>query len=274
MIRFLQRNPNRKKSPSDRPASPNAIVQDFLKELIRGQDIDLMLPSQQGPYVDLHRTSLLDVDPRQRIVISQSLQGIAPAIGKQQIEATVLNHNHNTNTSARRGFYTTIAAFVEDYPQGGKTQEALVLAPPHEVHRVNWRSAYRVEFPTLLAPSVNLLNEHKQPLDITTTLIDLSATGALVSYRRPPTGSPVFHHDHPISLEIDFKKMLTHLSVPLSSLQSSHCSLPSLVVRTYEESQTRCYIAIQFLELSQQQEDLLHAVLLKIQQFLAARERE
>ena len=250
-------------------------AQVLLQQLKVGQCIDLIFSSQEDEFTDLRRTLLLDFTPQQQLVVSQPTRTIPKGIKDQRFEATILHRDAQTPGYTRLGFYTTITEFIERYRLAGSTQGALLLAPPQEVHRANLRSAFRVELPMALKPQINLLDEHRQPLGVKTLLMDLSTTGALITYQTPSSNAPVLSTGDVTYFESDFSSLIERLSIPASAAKtnSPYLQTPCRVIRiTNEPKSKRCYVALQFFKLTMQQEDLLFGVLIKMQQFIASRQ--
>jgi hypothetical protein len=258
-----------------RPPITSAVaeVETFLESLRPGEAIDLILTSDPSQARDVRRTSILEIDSRQGIVVGQPNHKITKTSAAQRIEATVLKHDRQTNKYTRLGFHTTISAFIDNFQLVDSTQEALLLARPREIHQANLRRSFRLPITPSLVPPITLLNEHKQKLGLEAELIDLASGGALVSYRQPAGTQPYLTGGDSIFLEVDFNELIERLAVRLYAFQAelARLQIRGRVVRAYHETETRRhYAAIAFLDLTRPQEDLLHAVILKLQRFMSS----
>jgi hypothetical protein len=263
-----------KRTSRPQPASAVAEVKTFLESLRPGEAIDLILNSDPSQASDVRRTSILEIDLRKGLVVSQPNRKIMKTSVAQRLEATILKHDRQTNKPIRLGFHTTISAFIDSFQLVDSTQEALLLALPREIHPANLRSSFRLPIPPSLVPPITLLNENKQKLDLEVELIDLASGGALVSYRQSAGTQPYLIGGESIFLEVDFNELIERLAVRLYAFQAelAHLQMRGRVIRAYEEVETRRhYAAVAFLDLTRPQEDLLHAVILKLQLFMSSR---
>ena len=178
---------------NSRPPTASAVaeVEMFLESLRPGEAVDLVLTSDTSQAPDVRRTSILEIDPRQGLVVSQPNRKITKTSAAQRIEATVLKHDRQTNKYTRLGFYTTISAFIDSFQLVDSTQEALLLALPREIHAANLRSSFRLPIAPSLVPPITLLNESKQQLDLEVELIDLASGGALSAIASRPGSSRI-----------------------------------------------------------------------------------
>ena len=244
-----------------------------MESLRPGESLDLVLDCLEERPEDIRRVSLLELLPKRGLVVSQPLREIRKSFLNQRIEASVLRRANRNASSVRVGFHTAVKEILAEYKLVRSTTSALILAIPKEVHRANLRFAYRLEIPSTLLPPVALLNELKRPISANLNLLDLSATGALVNYRRERGETVLFQDGNVMYFEVDLRGLLETLEVEIFSEQSAMAQmiLQCRVVRSHEETQSRLhYGALNFIGATEQQRDLLHAVIVKIQQHLAS----
>jgi hypothetical protein len=89
-----------------------------------------------------------------------------------------------------------------------------------------------------------------------------------------PGTLPLFGGGETVFFETDFTDLIERMAVRLYAFQAdlARFQVRARVVRTYEEPDTRRrYVALAFLELTGPQEDLLHALILKMQMFISSR---
>ncbi len=268
-----KRTPPENSTHNASPASPLEI-ETFVEQLHVGHYIDLIFRDAQGQHTDFRRTTLLERLASGSFVVSQSACPITTRLLHQPLEATASQTDPQTNMPMRLGFHTTISAFAEQQrlPDGSPT--ALILSPPQEIHRVNIRSAFRVAIPLDLSPPIQFFNPQRQPIDLTASLVDLSATGALINYHRPRDTPTPFPLEQLIHLNLDLHYMLGSLDIALTptQVQFAESNIPCRIVREYAGRRKRSwYIAVEFLQVLDPQADLIHTLLIKIQQQLAAR---
>jgi hypothetical protein len=265
--------PTNRNNRSD-TTSAVAEVEAFLGSLRPGEAIDLVFQHEAGQPLDVRRVSILEIDPHQGLVVNQPNRKITKTVAAQRLEATVLKHDRQTDKYTRLGFYTTIRSFIDSFQLVDSTQDALLLALPREIHPANLRAAFRQAIPPSLVLPVTVLNESKQTLDIAVEIVNLSTVGALISYRRPAGTQPYLTVEESIFLEVDFSELIERLAVRLYASQAelSRPQIRGRIVRTYEESEMRrSYAAVSFQDLTRPQEDLLHAVILKLQVSMSSR---
>jgi hypothetical protein len=252
----------------------SAEVRAFLESLKPGESLDLVLNPQGDHPFDVRRTSLLEIAPLRGLVVSQPNRKVAKTSEPRPIEATVLRHDRQSNQYTRLGFYTTIKDFLDSFHLVGGSEKALLLELPREIHQANLRSSFRLLVPPSLTPPVALLGEDRKKLDIGVELIDLATGGAALSYRYVPGTPPLFGGGETLFFEADFSNLIERLAVRLYAFQAEIATFQARcrVVRIYEEPDTRRrYVAVVFLDLSGPQEDLLHALILKMQLFISSR---
>jgi hypothetical protein len=264
----------RGRNSGSQAASLPSDVRPFLESLRPGQSVDLVLNPAGSRPLDVRRTLILEIDPQRGVVVSQPNRTVTRAIGAQRIDVTVLKRDLQSQAHTRIGFYATIHEFIDGYQLGSGSQEALVLALPREVHEANLRSSYRLVIPSSLTPPVCLLDEHEQKLDLSVEISNLSSGGALVSYRRSRRAGQPFRDSEALFLEVDLGELVERLAVRLYASQSERARFRTRcrVAHTAEESDTqRDYVGLSFLDPTRQQQDLLHAVILKMQMFISSR---
>jgi hypothetical protein len=250
------------------------VVQAFLDGLKPGESLDLVVNPQDSHPCDVRRASILEISPQRGLIVSQPNRKIATNTETRTIEATILRHDRQLNQYIRWGFYTTIKEFLDSFHLVGSSEEALLLDLPQEIHQANLRSSFRLVIPPSFVPPIALLNENKKRLDINVELIDLATGGASLSYRYMPGTLPLFGGGETVFFETDFADLIERMAVRLYAFQAdlAHFQARARVVRTYEEPDTRRrYVALAFLELTGPQEDLLHALILKMQMFISSR---
>ena len=216
----------------------------------------------------------LEISPQRGLVVSQPNRKIATTTGTRTIEATILRYDRQINQYIRLGFYTTIKGFLDSFHLVGSSEEALLLDLPQEIHQANLRSSFRLLIPPSFVPPIALLNENKKKLDIGVELIDLATGGASLSYRYMPGTPHLFGGGETVFFEADFSALIERMAVRLYAFQADLARFQARgrVVRIYEETDTRRrYVAIAFLDLTGPQEDLLHALILKMQMFISSR---
>ncbi len=114
----------------------------------------------------------------------------------------------------------------------------------------------------------------KEEFEVSVELINLSTAGTLVSYRHVAGRPSLFSGGETVFLETDLSQLIERLSVRLYTFQSelARFQMRCRIVHTYEESETRRhYFGVALLDLARRREDLLHAVILKIQTFISSR---
>lgn len=206
--------------------------------------------------------------------MSQPNRKIAKTSEIPTIEATILQHDRQINQHIRLGFYTTIKEFLDNFHLVGSSEEALLLELPHEIQQANLRASFRLLIPPSLVPPVALLSENKKKLDLNVELIDLATGGASLCYRYAPGTPPLFGGGETVVFEADFSDLIERMAVRLYAFQAelAHFQASGHVIRTFEEPDTRRrYLAIAFQGLTGPQEDLLHALILKMQMFISSR---
>jgi hypothetical protein len=217
---------------------------------------------------------ILEIDPQQGLVVNQPNRKITKIVAAERLEATIVKHDRQTDKYTRLGFYTTIRSFIDNFQLVDSTQEALVLALPREIHPANLRAAFRQTIQPSMVLPITVLNESKHKLDIAVEIMNLSTVGALVSYRRPAGTQPYLTVGDNVFLEVDFSELIERLAVRLYASQAglSRPQIRAHVVRAYEENEARrSYAAASFQDLTRPQEDLLHAVILKLQVSMSSR---
>lgn len=252
----------------------SAAVQAFLDSLKPGELFDLVLDPQGSHPFDVRRVALLEISPQRGLVVSQPNRKIAKTAALPTIEATVVRHDRQINQHIRLGFYTTIKAFLDRFHLVGSAEEALLLERPREVHQANLRSSFRLLIPPSLIPPIAVLDEHKQRVDVGVELFDLSTGGALLSYRYAPGTPPLFHGGESVFFEAAFGDLIERMAVRLYASQAQLAQFQARchVTRTYEDPEARRrYVAVAFRDLTGPQEDLLYALILKMQMFISSR---
>jgi hypothetical protein len=252
----------------------SAAVQAFLDKLKPGETLDLVLNPEGSHSFDVRRAPLLDISPERGLVVSQPNRKIVKTAEPPAIEATILRHDHQINQYIRLGFYTTVKEFLDSFHLVGSSEEALILELPREIHQANLRASFRLLIPPSFVPPTALLSENKKKLDISIELIDLATGGASLCYRYKPGTPPLFTGGETIFFEADFSDLIERMAVRLYAFQAelAHFQARCRVVRTYEEPDTRRrYVAVAFRDLTGPQEDLLHALILKMQMFISSR---
>jgi hypothetical protein len=257
---------------SDEEASTASEVPRFIESLRPGEALDLVVNRGSSAPLDVRRVTLLDIDPQRGLVVSQPNRQIMKSVSTQRLEATILRSDHGPTTFTRWGFFTTIQAFIDDFQLLGSTQEALLLALPREIHSANLRAAFRVAIPPSLTPLLTLLDAQQQPIETAVHLLNLSAGGALLNYHQAYSAQPRFRDGDVLGLDMDVSDLLKVLAVRLYATQSdlARFRVRCRVIRTYQEAAMQ-YLGVAFVDLSRQQVDLLHAVLLTLQRVMAGR---
>ena len=124
-----------------------------------------------------------------------------------------------------------------------------------------------------LTPPVTLLDANKKSWGFKLMLLNLSAGGTFLSYRCDDERVPRFRAGDHAYFEMDLSHLFKRLDIQLYTSQAAlaYLQILSRVVRGQTVSnQQRHFVSLQFLELTEQQKNLLHAVVLKIQQLRAS----
>jgi hypothetical protein len=258
----------------DQPSSTAPDVDAFLTRVRPGETLELVVNPASHQPPDVRRTVLLDLDPSRGIVVAQPNRKILPTTRMPPLEATVVLRDRAGDTARRWGFATAITAFLDAFQLAESTQEALVLAWPREVHPANLRAAFRVALPASLTPPLTLLDAPQHALDGQAELVNVSTGGALLRYRQVAGAQPWFHGGESLILQVDFSALLAHLAVRLYAAQAdlARVQVSCRIVHTHPEAGGGWQaLGVAFTDLTQPQEDLLHAIVLKLQTAMAAR---
>jgi c-di-GMP-binding flagellar brake protein YcgR len=242
----------------------------ILATLNVGQSVDLLLPTDRPCSKVLWHTKVIDLAARHDLIVAPSPPLDQLPAGQQALDASVLYGDHPQVPPLRLGFTTTVLDRINS--QHDPTVDALVLHAPQNVQRINLRDAYRVSIPSVLDFVVRLRNPHTPYSELSSTLIDLSATGALLSVCCRSSETLSIQHGDPIILELDCRAAVASLAVRLTRGQKAMLTVPSQVLRTIEvPTRQWCHMAVKFMNLSRPQEELFHTLVLKVQQWFAAR---
>jgi hypothetical protein len=255
------------------PPSIAPDIQAFLARLRPGDAVELVCNPNRSLPLDVRHTVILDLDPDGGLVVSQPNRPLTKTGSLSPLEATVLLRDRDQNTRTRWGFVTTVQAVITDFALSGSTQEAVVFAPPHELHEANLRTSFRVTIPAALTPPLSLLTEPQDSPSLPADLINFSTGGALVSYPQAPNATPLGYGSEIIVLQANLSVLIEHLAVRLYAAQTelARFRVPCRIVHTRQEAELhRHYMGVAFMDLTRPQEDLLHAIALKLQRFAAS----
>ena len=260
---------------SDRGVGPYETLEDFAGSLRPGERVDLLMDGRDGqPPTDVRRVSLLDVIPDRGIIVSQPEIPIPPSMVERRIEGSVLRKFDAQIKPQRIDFSSVVRELIDDYQLVGSSVRALLLEFPREVRRGNLRFAFRLNIPMGLTPRVRLHNKDLEEFEQKFNLVDISASGVLVNYLRPFGEQLFVNKDDIVYFEIDLKRLVEYLDVQVFADQTElvRMHLQCRLVRTYEEQERGLVFgALNFLNVSDKEADLLYAVLMKLQLDIANR---
>lgn len=260
-----------RKFRSQTPVSSNPLNTQTVLSILRiGQNIGLLLPSESTPDQTFWHTQIIDLTVQFDMVVTPAPPPELLPSGSHALEASVVFRPEPHASFLRGNFATTILNRLPS--PSNPLVDALLLRAPAMVQRANLREFYRVAIPSILELGTRLVNGDGPLQELATTLVDLSAGGALLSLHGQASDSWDLQVGDPIDLELDCRAVVASLAVRLTKNQQAIFTIPSQVVRvTLGPSREWCHVAMQFKSLAPAQEELLHTLVLKLQQWLASR---
>jgi c-di-GMP-binding flagellar brake protein YcgR len=242
----------------------------FIEGLKLGQCVDLLLNSNDDDEATrIVKTEVISVNPENKIIIEPISSNISLPDSNQVVEATILKYDPQSKHQRRLGFYSRICKAMDRVSE--KTSNgSYMLTVTSEIYNANLRNFYRVAAPSLFNIEVHLRSAC-HALITKPVLIDLSASGALMSYRTTEAGISHVKSGDYVKLNFKFDHLFELLALTIENVRQSNPSMSGVIVRADSESNGLRYLAIQFLNLSHYHQELLHHLVFRMQQWLSSR---